>query len=50
MVNNEGALNGCTFSREAEKGDGGILGIERVCLAAPFACATGCWNDALGVV
>lgn len=35
---NEGAFNGCTSSREAEKGDGGILGIARLLSGAICMC------------
>lgn len=35
---NEGAFNGCTSSREAEKGDGGILGIARLPSGAICMC------------
>lgn len=45
---NEGALNGCTSSREAEKGDGGILGIAR--LPSGAICMCNWMLDALGVV
>lgn len=45
---NEGALNGYTSSREAEKGDGGILGIAR--LPSGAICMCNWMLDALGVV